>query len=207
MRWQGVAMGAADGITLGAGPTFAGLRPYGLLVGISNGIATGVATAMIVTVMVSRGGAFQHPAELTNTSTPLMTLALDRRNAFFQLIIAALAFGVPVMLALAAVSGLARVSITSTIQLGLTAGIAVGLGGSAWARWLVLGRLFLPMSGRLPWAIGAFLEDAHDRGVIRQNGPLYRFRHMRLQDYLADRSGDAIGRHGTTEPVPSDSPQ
>jgi len=183
----GVAVGAADGVTLGAGPTFAGLRPYGLLVGLSNGIATGITTAMIVTVMISRGGAFQHPVELTNRSTPLTTLALDRRNAFFQLLIAALAFGLPVMLALGSVTGFVRLSITSTIQLGMTAGIAVGLGGSAWARWLVLGRLLLPMLGRLPWDIGTFLEDAHDRGVMRQNGPLYQFRHIRLQDYLADK--------------------
>ena len=67
--------------------------------------------------------------------------------------------------------------------------------GSSWCRWLVLSRLLLPLSGRAPWAYGAFLRDAHRRGVLRQAGPVYQFRHARIQDHL-------LGGRAGTDPVP-----
>ncbi|MGW1894001.1 NACHT domain-containing protein [Streptomyces sp. NPDC002004] len=77
--------------------------------------------------------------------------------------------------------------------LGLPAGIgsglaaAVGVGTlSAWGRWVVLVRLWLPLSGRLPWRVNAFLDDARARGVLRQAGAVYQFRHARLRDRLAE---------------------
>jgi hypothetical protein len=44
----------------------------------------------------------------------------------------------------------------------------------------------LPLHGRLPWALTAFLDDASRRGVLRQVGAVYQFRHARLQAHLAD---------------------
>ncbi|CAK7287034.1 hypothetical protein SGPA1_41294 [Streptomyces misionensis JCM 4497] len=41
------------------------------------------------------------------------------------------------------------------------------------------------MTGRLPWAVAAFLDDAYQRGVLRQAGAVYQFRHARLQSRLA----------------------
>ena len=55
---------------------------------------------------------------------------------------------------------------------------------TVWGPWL-LARLWLPLTGRLPWAVMAFLEDAHQRGVLRQAGGFYQFRHARLRDSLA----------------------
>jgi hypothetical protein len=64
----------------------------------------------------------------------------------------------------------------------------VGVGGvlslTAWGQWAVFGRVWLPLTGRLPWAVVAFLDDAHERGVLRQSGTVYQFRHARLQDRL-----------------------
>jgi hypothetical protein len=31
-----------------------------------------------------------------------------------------------------------------------------------------------------------FLEDAHQRGILRTVGPVYQFRHARLQDRLTE---------------------
>jgi len=39
---------------------------------------------------------------------------------------------------------------------------------------------------RVPARTGAFLADAHRRGVLRQVGAVYQFRHIRLQDRLAE---------------------
>ncbi len=41
------------------------------------------------------------------------------------------------------------------------------------------------MTRRLPWDTVAFLEDAYQRGVLRQAGAVYQFRHIRLQRHLA----------------------
>ncbi|CCH33067.1 hypothetical protein ABZ816_33675 [Actinosynnema sp. NPDC047251] len=54
----------------------------------------------------------------------------------------------------------------------------------------------LKVPSRLPVRIVAFLDDAHRRGVLRQVGATYQFRHLRLHQYLArthpyhDRVGD-----------------
>lgn len=77
--------------------------------------------------------------------------------------------------------------------LGLPAGIGAGLATAvgvgtltAWGRWVILVRLWLPLSGRLPWRVNAFLDDARSRGVLRQAGAVYQFRHARLRDHLAE---------------------
>lgn len=57
-------------------------------------------------------------------------------------------------------------------------------GASAWGGFTVA-RLYLWGTGRLPRRLMAFLEDAHERGVLRQSGGVYRFRHIELRDRLA----------------------
>ncbi|MFI9630371.1 NACHT domain-containing protein [Streptomyces sp. NPDC052042] len=57
-------------------------------------------------------------------------------------------------------------------------------GASAWGGFTVA-RLYLWGTGRLPRHLMAFLEDAHARGVLRQSGGVYRFRHIELRDRLA----------------------
>jgi hypothetical protein len=43
----------------------------------------------------------------------------------------------------------------------------------------------LAMRWHTPVRLMRFLDDASRRGVLRRIGPLYQFRHARLQDYLA----------------------
>ncbi|MFF8917700.1 hypothetical protein ACF08M_31440 [Streptomyces sp. NPDC015032] len=68
---------------------------------------------------------------------------------------------------------------------GLAAAVGVGT-LTAWGRWVVLVRLWLPLSRRLPWRVNAFLDDARARGVLRQVGAVHQFRHARLRDHLAE---------------------
>ncbi|WP_285640475.1 BTAD domain-containing putative transcriptional regulator [Lentzea sp. NBRC 102530] len=44
---------------------------------------------------------------------------------------------------------------------------------------------WLAARGRVPWRFLTFLDDAHRRGVLRQVGAVYQFRHVRLQERLA----------------------
>ena len=48
-------------------------------------------------------------------------------------------------------------------------------------------RAWLALRHRLPWSLMDFLTDAHTRGVLRQEGAVYQFRHIELQHRLATR--------------------
>jgi transcriptional regulator with XRE-family HTH domain/GTPase SAR1 family protein len=79
------------------------------------------------------------------------------------------------------------------VAAGLISTISGGVGYlfcmTPWGHWLVFARIWLPLTGRLPWAVVAFLDDACRRGVLRQSGPYYQFRHARLQAHLAAPTG------------------
>ncbi|MEV0785551.1 NACHT domain-containing protein [Streptomyces sp. NPDC050423] len=64
---------------------------------------------------------------------------------------------------------------------------AVGL--SAWGQYGTA-RVWYAATGRLPWRLTAFLEDAHARGVLRQSGAVYHFRHIELRERLAETYKD-----------------
>jgi hypothetical protein len=49
----------------------------------------------------------------------------------------------------------------------------------------VLTRAYLGARGELPFRLMTFLEDAYRRDILRQNGAVYQFRHLRLQQRLA----------------------
>ncbi|MET9378895.1 NACHT domain-containing protein [Streptomyces sp. NPDC002992] len=68
---------------------------------------------------------------------------------------------------------------------------------SAWGRYTVA-RWWLASTGRLPRQLTGFLADAHRRGVLRQTGGVYRFRHIELRRSLAagTEPRDAGGRTG-----------
>ncbi|WP_217130978.1 NACHT domain-containing protein [Streptomyces sp. AC558_RSS880] len=71
----------------------------------------------------------------------------------------------------------------------------------AWTRFVLL-RLAAGVRGRLPWRLMGFLADAHARGVLRQSGGQYQFRHIRLQETLVSRSPAFTG-DSLTAPNPS----
>ena len=68
------------------------------------------------------------------------------------------------------------------------AGVGVGISGyvSAWPRW-AYARAWFALQRRLPWRLMTFLADARQRGVLRQDGAVYQFRHIELQHWLAGR--------------------
>jgi len=59
----------------------------------------------------------------------------------------------------------------------------------AWGNYFVH-HVWLAATGRLPWRLMHFLDDAHRRGVLRQVGGVYQFRHARVQERLAAVSQD-----------------
>jgi DNA-binding SARP family transcriptional activator len=81
-------------------------------------------------------------------------------------------------------------SATQAIIAGILFGLAVGLAvclARAWGAFTMM-RLWLAARGHLPWHLMGFLADAHRRGVLRQVGGTYQFRHVRLQARLAGQT-------------------
>ncbi|MDT7726059.1 MAG: hypothetical protein QOI21_2635 [Actinomycetota bacterium] len=67
-------------------------------------------------------------------------------------------------------------------------GLAVGLSVCLSRAWGAFGctRWWLTVRGHVPLRLMTFLDDAHRRGVLRQVGAVYQFRHARLQERLAE---------------------
>lgn len=72
---------------------------------------------------------------------------------------------------------------------GLTLGPALGLifaltvYGYNWTRYHIAVTI-IAVRQRGPWGFGAFLEWAHQAGLLRVSGIAYQFRHRQLQDWL-----------------------
>jgi hypothetical protein len=151
----------------------------GLVFGFAVGVAVGLVFGLAVATAIAVAFGPEVPADAAEVVSAEESLAWDRRNT------------IRTMLTFMFVLGLA-----AGLMFGLTAGMTVGFAalvgvgfltgsaGNAWIYWLVLVRGWLPLTGRLPWRVQAFLTDAYQRGVLRQTGAVYQFRHARLQDQL-----------------------
>ncbi|MEU5399985.1 NACHT domain-containing protein [Streptomyces sp. NPDC005963] len=149
---------------------------------------------------LSRPLPLTEPADTSAASTPWQLLGQDRTAAFLTGVQRPLSqdgwFGAlrtalvltPIAVLLWLLSAGADRSGDRTwaapVLLGLIAWLLYGVALSAWGRYTVA-RLYLAARGKLPWQLGAFLHDAHRRGVLRQSGGRYRFRHRELLDRLA----------------------
>jgi transcriptional regulator with XRE-family HTH domain len=129
------------------------------------------------------GGSFDIGLALVSgiVVAPLARLAFGRSGG--------LAYG----LAAIAAGGLVfphATTLSAGLRAGTVFGIAVGLAiflSRAWGSF-VLTRAWLAMRGKTPLRLMRFLADAHRRGVLRQAGAIFQFRHASLQDNLANRA-------------------
>jgi hypothetical protein len=80
---------------------------------------------------------------------------------------------------------------TATPVAGITAVLVLNMTKTAWP-WYMLARGWLALRRQLPWSFMSFLDDAHKRGVLRQVGTVYQFRHIELQHRLATPSKQQV---------------
>jgi hypothetical protein len=84
--------------------------------------------------------------------------------------------------------------VANGLWIGLAAGIIIGLGFGlhhAASVFFVITRYWLAARRRLPWQLMDFLADAHrERGILRQSGSSYQFRHGALLQWLASYSSN-----------------
>jgi hypothetical protein len=95
----------------------------------------------------------------------------------------------------AVVGGLLIIPPANAVGLGLAVGLLFGLAvgslivlSKTWGAF-VFSRTWLALCGHQPWRLMSFLADARRRGVLRQAGGAYQFRHARLQDHLINPAG------------------
>lgn len=87
-------------------------------------------------------------------------------------------------------------SLSAAFAAGGVFALAIGLAlvaSRAWGVYL-LTRCWLTARERLPLRLMRFLDDAHHRGVLRNAGAVYQFRHARLQDRLTSQDPRALTR-------------
>ncbi|GAA3101148.1 NACHT domain-containing protein [Streptomyces echinatus] len=165
---------------------------FGLSVGGVEGSRAGIISGLAggLPFVVLGGLRSVHP-DLDKAVGPGAILARDRRT-FWVLTVAggltgALAIALASLLGFgfgqdpAALGGGCLVGLV----LGIPVGLLMGLARSVWMEFLVA-RTRLALLGHLPWRFMSFLADAHERrGVLRQVGAVYQFRHIDLQHHLA----------------------
>ncbi|MFI6523856.1 XRE family transcriptional regulator [Streptomyces uncialis] len=160
---------------------------------LAFGLIFGSATALVFGLIA----ALETPLDIATAATPAGLLAVNRQAVGRQVLVLVPALTLTIALGGHLVTGLLRNilgPLNWTPSAGLFIGAVGGLGGAfsyalaftAWGQWIVLTRVWLPLTGELPWNTAAFLDDAYRRGVLRQTGAVYQFRHSRLQHHLAD---------------------
>jgi len=169
----GLATGAVCGLGLGVG------LAAGLTGGLVNGLAIGIMEFL------------NTPADEISSPSPMSVLRNDRTLSAIRISLGGLSIGLVVGLFVGR-----GVGVPAALAVGFMSGVVIGLASrlvgvrgagpehSAWA-WFLISRSWLALKGQLPWRLMRFLDDAHRRGVLRQAGAVYQFRHARLQDRLA----------------------
>jgi hypothetical protein len=126
------------------------------------------------------------PADVALAVDPDLVLEADRTASLARAAVVTLAVAVGVGIATTPGLGWMK-AVELALIMALMYGLADRLAGvtaTAWGKFVVA-RAGLAASNRLPWRLMAFLDDAHRRGVLRQAGAIYQFRHARLQERLA----------------------
>ncbi|MFD4763892.1 helix-turn-helix domain-containing protein [Streptomyces sp. NPDC058439] len=177
------------------------VAPLGLADGQGASIAAGL--VFVVPIALSIGlvfgliALFEAPVRTETVVSPADLLHIDRRNVAYHLLTWTLVLGIGVGLVNGIVYGPLRgfeVGLVFGLEGAFGAGLGYGLSLTAWGQWVALARIWLPLTGQLPWALIAFLDDAHQRGVLRQVGAVYQFRHAWIQNHLSRSHQQRHGR-------------
>lgn len=187
--------GTAGGLVITI--TLTNMAVYSLIFGLAAGLSFGLMATLTV------------PDDVGSAPTPLSLLAANRAAALWQLLILIPLLSLTIVLDSFGVVAVLQGPLGPMNWPALDAFVIGGAGGiigvvmyiltlTAWGQWILLARIWLPLTGRLPWATAAFLDDAYRRGLLRQSGAVYQFRHARLLEQL----GGGSEREASATPTP-----
>jgi len=186
----GLMVGRAAGLLIGS--------IVGLAVGLERGLVVGLAVGLVVGLVAGLAGTLaigltyglvrefttlfdSGDADVTAVDPPAL-LHNDRRRALMVGLTIGIMFGLTVGIMFGFDRG-PTVGLVVGFVLGPAFGLTFGITRTSWGA-LQYARLWWCVRGDLPWPIMAFLADAHRRGVLRQAGGVYQFRHGLLRDRL-----------------------
>jgi hypothetical protein len=138
--------------------------------------------AALLMLVFGLGGA---PADLTAAAGPSTLLKRDR-STFGSLVLTFMTIGGALGLIGGVLTGDGAAALVGFFLSAIPVGLLCGLFGTVWPTFGIV-RFWLALSAKLPWRLMRFLADAHQRGVLRQFGGSYQFRHLELQRRLALR--------------------
>lgn len=161
--------------------------------GLVNGLVAGTALGLVIGLVAALVFGLEARADTSEVVSAAESLARDRRNALRKILAVGLGLGVAFELS----DGWRHLAVFAVT---FAAGFVGVRATSAWIHWVVLARGWLPMTGRLPWRVQAFLDDAYHRGVLRRAGAVYQFRHVRLQHHLTAVPATAESPRGAGRP-------
>ncbi|WP_194926885.1 NACHT domain-containing protein [Catenulispora pinisilvae] len=166
------------------------------------GLGAGLAFALVAVL--------EAPIDIKAAGSPSDLLRASRKNVAVHLLVWALVIGPEAGIVAGFLTGPVRaveIGVVFGIESALGAGVGYGLSLTAWGQWVAVARIWLPLNGALPWRLVAFLDDGCRRGVLRQSGAVYQFRHARLREHLIQHAPSDGGDQGTRRGWPqSDRP-
>jgi hypothetical protein len=157
--------------------------------GLGAGCAAGVATGLTVGCVSWALDQQSVRQDISSVASPMTAFLRDRKTAFFGIFIGAAIWAVFTLQSVV-LSRLSDGQWTQRELLGAELGVSISILYfsylTAWSAYQ-MARIWLAFRRRLPWSLMSFLVDAHRRGVLRQVGAVYQFRHIELQRRLANR--------------------
>jgi hypothetical protein len=174
----GIVSGLVDGLLIGLPFGLVTGLVVGLLFGLADGLTVGLTVGFFVTqlAVMGRVGLTRVPSDLAAAASPQAVLARDRRVAL-RLVTG---IGLWWWLFVGVMGG----GLLPGLMFGFISGLAAGDPRTAWPSYM-FARVWLVLRRGMPWSLMGFLADAHQRGVLRQVGAVYQFRHIELQHRLA----------------------
>ena len=189
----GFRLSGRDVAMLGVIAAACGVAVWALVV---FGLAAGAVEGVVEGVVVGAGMGFLGWAidqrfaslDLSSAVSPPVTLKADRRTGTAMAVITGVIAGI--------VAGILFSAPIAGVVLGAAALVVSSFVLAVWPSF-EMARICLVLRHRLPWALMSFLADAHQRGVLRQAGAVYQFRHIELQHRLATREPE-VARIGSS---------
>ena len=145
-------------------------------------------TLFVVSLVVGISGL---PDEIRSGASPVAVFRRDRR-ATAVLAVVGITGAIALFIMLTIPFTFAGQDLSVCLIAGAILGLSFGLIAvpllcvtkSAWPSYK-LACMNFALHKQLPWRLMEFLDDAHRRGVLRQLGTVYQFRHIELQRRLA----------------------
>lgn len=199
LRWNMRPAALMFGLPISIAAYFGFEGPAGgaVLTALTMGLAVGIGAVGIT-------GLNPKPIDLTLNVTPQTVFRNDRRSAAMVAITVAGSLTLTTLLVILAQPTVRFYyldnpnafhtlddelfgSIPQIVIFGIAGGLSAGLLRTTWGNFF-LARLWLVKRGQLPRNVMSFLDDAHRRGLLRQSGAFYQFRHVELQRHLTHYS-------------------